>query len=161
MVGLAAGHGRGDANNVLVARPTISVEGIAELRRALKAAGEMESLAEFRDGLKAAAEIVAKDARSRVVRRSGRAADSIRATAGGNRVFVRGGKSTVPYYGWLDFGSRTPISGRPRSVGPWARSGAGPRGGRFIYPAVERNEDRVVEALDRAVRNVLRDEDLI
>lgn len=134
----------------------IVVKGISELRRALKEVGDMERLSTFRDGLKAAADIVAQDARKRVPTRSGQARDSIRATAGGNRAYVRGGKATVPYFGWLDFGSRSPVTGNPRSVGPWARSGAGPRGGRFLYPAWADKREEAIAAVENAVDDVIR-----
>lgn len=134
----------------------IYVEGLAELRKALKEAGDAEQTKEFRNGLKDAAEIVAKRARSNASAFSGRAASTIRATSGGNRVFVVGGKNVLPWYGWADFGSRKPKSGQPRNVGPWAHSGPGPRGGRFIYPALDSTrdevEDAVADALDVAIR---------
>lgn len=118
--------------------------------------GELENRAELRDGLKRAADVVARDARSRVPSRTGRAASSIRATAGGNRAFVVEGKAAVPYAGWLDFGSRTPRVGNPRTVGPWTGSGKGPAKGRFIYPALDARERQVVSLVEHAVSEALR-----
>jgi hypothetical protein len=73
---------------------------------------------------------------------------------------VSGGKRSVPYYGWLDFGSRTPIRGRPRSVGPWKGTGAGPKKGRFLYPAIDRNADnirrRAVAAFEKAKKQAFK-----
>ena len=135
----------------------IRVENLAALRRSLTQLQQIEARNELRLGLKRAADIVAQEARSRVPSRTGRARSSIRATAGGSRAFVRGGKKTVPYYGWLDFGSRTPRTGNPRSVGPWKGTGAGPRDGRFIYPAADAKkrqvEQAVADAIEEAVRN--------
>ena len=54
---------------------------------------------------------IAKDAAGTVPKKSGRAAGSIRAGVSGNNAYVAGGKASVPYYGWLDFGSRTPKKG--------------------------------------------------
>jgi hypothetical protein len=116
----------------------------------------MEERGELRDGLKAAAEIVARDARSRVPSRSGKAAGAIRAVSGGNRAFVVGGKKAVPYYGWLDFGGRTPRLGNPRSVGPWSGASGGPPKGRFIYPALDAKEREVVEAVGDSVQKAVR-----
>jgi hypothetical protein len=124
-------------------------EGVRELRKALRDA-DPQLAKEFQREFKGVAEIVAADARGRVPSRSGRAARSIRAVSGGNTVFVKGGKKTVPYYGWLDFGSRTPQSGRPRRVGPWRGSGAGPRDGRFIYPAIKSKQRQIVAAAEKA-----------
>lgn len=136
-------------------RPRVRVDGLAELRRSFRTAEDTDGLRELRDGLKDAADVVARDAQGRVPSRTGRARDSIRATAGGNTAYVKGGKARVPYYGWLDFGTRRPNQGNPRSVGPWAGTGGGPRGGRFIYAAIDANErqitDLVEEALERAL----------
>lgn len=122
----------------------LEVSGIKEVRSALRKLGDAEGLTEVREALKDAANVVVEDAKRRVPVRTGKARDSIRATASGNRAFVQGGKATVRYYGWLDFGSREPISGRPRSQGPWAYPAPrGPSLGRFIYPALEDTRDDV------------------
>lgn len=120
----------------------------------------MDDLKELRAGLKAAADVVAQDAKRRVPSRSGAARGSLRATAGGNRAFVVGGKARVPYYGWLDFGTRNPRSGQPRSVGPWAGSGTGPSKGRFIYAAIDARERDVARLVEEAVSAALRRFDL-
>lgn len=136
-------------------RAHVQVDGLRELRRSLRQAQDLEDLRDLRDGLKDAANIVARDAQGRVPSRTGRARDSIRATAGGNTAYVKGGKARVPYYGWLDFGSRTPNRGNSRSVGPWSGSGKGPNGGRFIYPAIDAKRDEVVELVAEAVEHAL------
>jgi HK97 gp10 family phage protein len=141
-------------------RPEIRVEGLAELRRALRQVDDPEALGELRRGLKDAAEIVARDARSRVPVRTGRARDSIRATSGGNKAYVIGGKARVPYYGWLDFGTRTPRRGNRRSVGPWSGSGVGPEKGRFIYKAIDANDREIAREIERALDTALRRLDL-
>ena len=133
----------------------VRVEGLAQLRSALRRAERLDDLTELRLAMKAAADVVAQDARGRVPARSGRARGSIRAVSGGNKAFVVGGRASVPYYGWLDFGSRTPRSGNPRSKGPWVGSGRGPSEGRFIYPAVDATESRVVELTSAAVGRAL------
>jgi hypothetical protein len=132
----------------------IDVVGLAELRKAFKDYGEIEKSSELRDGLKAAAGIVASDAKRRAGVFSSRAAATLRATAGGNKAYVVGGKGSLPWYGWADFGSRNPVSGQPRSVGPWAHSGKGPTGGRFIYPAFAAKRGEVNDAVNDAVDNV-------
>lgn len=138
----------------------VKVEGLAQLRRDLRRAEQIDDLRDLRDGLKRAAEVVAREAKSRVPRRSGVAASSVRATAGGNKAYVVGGKAKVPYYGWLDFGSRTPRTGNARSVGPWSGSGAEPRKGRFIYAAIDGREREVARIVEEAVSAALRKLDL-
>jgi hypothetical protein len=135
----------------------VRVEGLKEVQRALRRLGEIENSKELRLGLKAAAAVVAQDAKGQVPIKSGRAAQSIRAGATGQKAYVAGGKRAVPYYGWLDFGTRTPRSGRPRSVGPWAGTGAGPKLGRFIYVALEEKRPRVVELVQEAVLKLERE----
>lgn len=138
---------------------TISVEGLAELRRDLKTAGLKATGRELQKELKAAAEIVASDARDRVpigpdIR--GHARDTIKAGATQDSAYVSGGKRENPYYGWLDFGSRNPN----KQVGPWRQSGYGPTGGRFIYPALADNSDVLVKKVYNAVDTALTKENL-
>lgn len=138
---------------------TISVEGLDELRRDLKQAGDKATGRELQKNLKKAAEVVASDARGNVPTgpdRGGHARDTIKAGASTGAAYVQGGRSESPYYGWLDFGSRNPN----RQIGPWANSGAGPKGGRFIYPAIAANSDELVKQVHHAVDVALKKENL-
>lgn len=142
----------------MAVRARVQVEGLAELRRGFRNIQDAEGLREVRDGLKAAAGVAADEAARRAGAFSQRAADTIRATAGGNTAYIKGGKAALPWFGWADFGSRTPNRGQPRSIGPWAGSGRGPTGGRFIYPAIDAKDAEIAEivadALDRAMRRL-------
>ncbi len=129
----------------MTANLTVQVEGLKEVQKYLKKIGAVEQSKELRTGLREAAKLVGQDARTRVPVKTGRARGSIGWTVNLDGAYVLGGKKQVPYYGWLDFGSRTPVKGRPRSVGPWKKSGAGPFRGRFIYAAIADNEDKIVE----------------
>lgn len=131
------------------------VEGLKETMLAL---GELDRniARELRGALKHAADIVVEDARARVPSVTGTAAEGIKArsTAGG----ITGAASasvvesrSVPYLHWLDFGSRTPVTGNTRAEGPWRGSGAGPKGGRFLYPAIEAKEPQIVATLILAI----------
>jgi hypothetical protein len=156
----------------------IQVEGLTELRRDLRKAADSGISKRLTRDLKNAAKVVANDARSRVPDgppRNGHARSTIKAGANQKGAYVQGGRNAIPYYGWLDFGSRTPnggiLTGQSRSqrralarqvngqrVGPWAGSGTGPKGGRFIYPAIEANQTRIVRetanAVDKALKEV-------
>lgn len=144
----------------VVIRAHVQVHGLTELRRALKQIEDPTRRKEVLAGFKAAAKIVADEARGNVPQKSGRAAKSIRTGAawqkGSAQAFVVGGKKAVPYYGWLDFGSRTPKVGNPRSVGPWRGSGTGPKEGRFIYPAIKAKGEQVAMAIRQGVDAVIR-----
>ena len=136
----------------------VQLDGLKQFRKAL---GQIDPALqkELRGEFLKVGEKVADDARRRVPRKTGKAAGSIRAGVSGNNAYVQGGKSAVPYYGWLDFGARTPITGRPRTVGPWKGSGGGPQRGRFIYPATDQNrnhiESEAAQAVDRVCEKVL------
>lgn len=131
----------------------IKADGLAAFRRDLKKI-DPELQKQLRVDLLAVGQLIARQVAGQVPKVSGRAAASIRAGVSGNSAYVQGGKATVPYYGWLDFGSRRPIEGRPRSVGPWKNSGPGPQRGRFIYPTITRNrqviKDKATSAFDKA-----------
>ena len=132
----------------------VQIDGLKAFRRAL---GQIDPALqkELRGEFLKIGERVATTARARVPRgKTGKAAGSIRAGVSGNNAYVQGGKSSVPYYGWLDFGARTPVSGRPRSVGPWKGSGVGPKRGRFIYPAIDENRQHIEQASANAMERV-------
>ena len=137
----------------------VKVEGLTECLRDMKQL-EPELFKELKVELKDVAEDVLHDAQNDMPVKSARALQSMRAGADTGGPFVAGGKKSVPYYGWLDFGSRTPIRGRPRSVGPWKGSGAGPKKGRFLYPAIDRNAENIVRksvaAFEKAKKKAFR-----
>lgn len=125
-------------------RNAVRVEGLAELRRAL---GQLDPALQkkLRTGLLKIAHKVAERARQGVPVRSGRAKASIKASVSGNRAYLQGGKNTVPYFGWLDFG------GTLKPVG--ARRGTQHRpviqGGRYLYPTIDAMRPQITdEAVD-------------
>lgn len=133
----------------------VRVDGLKELRRSLNRV-DKELTKELRGEFVKIGQRVASDAQRRVPVRSGRARDSIRAGVSGNNAYVAGGKKKVPYYGWLDFGSRTPRQGNTRRQGPWKGSGPGPKKGRFIYPAIEANRGHIERAALAAMEQAKR-----
>lgn len=132
----------------------VRVSGYAELVKALREMGDLDQKAEFKTGMLRAAQIATGEAQRLARGFSTRAADSLAASASGRQGFVTGGKGRLPWYGWADFGSRTPVKGNPRSVGPWAKSGRGPKGGRFIYQAIEAKSDEIAEAVGDGIDNL-------
>ena len=137
----------------------IEVAGLREFQRGLKRLNpELDK--QLKVELQAIAQTVADDAAVKVPTRSGQARRSIRAGADAKGPFVKGGKKKVPYYGWLDFGSRNPNIGAPRRFGPWTQSGAGPKRGRFIYPAIDRNLERIASGGAAALARAKADADI-
>jgi len=129
----------------------VHITGLRELRGALRRADPAVAQA-FQKELKAVGMKVAADARKSVPVDSGLAKASIRAVSGGNRIFIAGGKARVPYYGWLDFGGVLGRSGgrRNRQVRKKMQKG------RFIYPAIDKNERFIIRAADRAFSSAKR-----
>ena len=117
---------------VPVSRDAVHVEGLAELRKAL-AYVDKDLPKNLRKKLIPIAQKVAERARQGMPVRSGRAKASVKGSVSGNNVYVQGGKGTVPYYGWLDFG------GRLKPVGDRHNTQMRPviRGGRYLYPAID------------------------
>lgn len=137
----------------------VEVDGLKAFRRDLNKI-DPELTKSLRSELIDIGRDVASDAAGRVPSRSGRAKASIKSGASGNNAYVAGGKKTVPYYGWLDFGSRDPRYGQPLSAGPWKGSGPGPSKGRFLYPAVQENRSKILAkaqtAFDKAAGEALK-----
>lgn len=128
----------------------IAFDGLNAFRRDLKKIDDTLAK-ELRVDLLVIAREIARETAQRVpIGATGRAAGSVRASVSGTNAAIRAGKADVPYYGWLDFGSRTPQQGNPRSVGPWKRSGPGPQGGRYIYPTIRRNQREIKEKAEEA-----------
>jgi hypothetical protein len=122
----------------MAAADAIKVEGLAELRRAL---GKIDPTLQkqLRGRLLKVAQRVSERARQNVPTRSGKARNSIKASVSGNKVYLQGGKNTVAYYGWLDFG------GRLKPVGERHNTQTRPviRGGRYLYPAISAMQPQI------------------
>lgn len=82
--------------------PGIEVEGLKELRKQLKAAGE--SYADLKDAGLEAATVVSDAAKGIVPQRTGALAGSIRPAGQAKGAVVRAGKGGVPYAGVIHFG---------------------------------------------------------
>jgi len=130
-----------------MATPRIDIPGMAALKRDFKQLPK-DVQKEFKREMAAVADNVAIFAASKINSRSGDAADGIR-SKGASIVERR----EVPYLRWLDFGSRDPRTGNSRAEGPWRGSGTGPKGGRFLYPALEQSREEIIRATGEAVEN--------
>lgn len=128
----------------------VEIVGLGDFIRDLKRMPD-DVQKEFATGMKDVAEIVARAAAVKVPSKSGNAISSITSTGSATGAIVGEGGSVAPYMAWLDFGSRTPVSGGTRSSGPWRGSGTGPKGGRFIYPAIKDKTPEILEGAGKAV----------
>ena len=134
----------------------VYIEGLKELRAAIEKLGNVENHARMKAALMDGADLVAVRARQKVPSRSGAAAKSIGPGITSRYAYVAGGCSPR-YYGWLEFGTRTPRKGQPRKVGPWKHSGVGPHDGRFIYPAMNENAEKVYELVVNGLNTVIQE----
>jgi hypothetical protein len=137
----------------------IRVDGIPEVAKALRAV-DKGLVKLLRDGMKEAAEIAATEIRTRVPKRSGRAAASVKAKGTNKGGGITFGGTKAPYYPWLDFGGSV---GKGHQAGK-AFSGAVKRpiidGGRYVYPGVAATQDEVREKVDELLADLIRRHDL-
>jgi len=107
---------------------SIDVEGMRELRKALRIAGNKDLRKELRLAQKSSANIVATVAQATVPHKSGKLRSSIRPGASMRSGYVKVGSKRVPYAGPIHFG--------------WRRRGisANP----FLFEALALSRDKVV-----------------
>jgi hypothetical protein len=139
-----------------MASDKVEVEGLAQLKKAFRelpketrkaAAKEMLPVAE-KVTAAAAAKTPVGPGSKKAPAGTTRASYGAKATAAG--ASVSAGKN-VPWYKWLDFGGRDPRFGNTRAEGPWRGSGAGPHGGRYLYPALNEHNEQIIEAAGEAI----------
>jgi hypothetical protein len=129
----------------------IYVQNLGEIRAYLRKM-EPSLLPEMRREMKAAVDqTVVPAAKSRVPKRSGRAAGTIKSRAGGNRVYVVGGGRSAPYYPWLDFGGTLRKVGRRRNT----QSRPFIKKGRYIWPAIDAQLPAMTVRVERGIGRVL------
>lgn len=130
-----------------MARVTIAVTGLRELRAQLKAA-DANLPKQVRIALNKSSELVIGYARPRVPSRSGRARASLKVRSSQTEARVAAGGSRAPYYPWLDFGGSV---GRDKSVSrPFYTEG------RYIYPGLRQNRDEITQSMADALDELLR-----
>jgi hypothetical protein len=111
-----------------MARPTVEIEGLNKLLRALEKLDE-EAKQSFKDVGGRVGKLVAEQARQEVPVRSGALRGSIRAANTGRGAKVRAGSKRVPYAGPIHFGWR----------------GRNIQSNRFLYRAVDKKVDVALE----------------
>ena len=133
----------------------VTVEGLDELRKALRKADKETAKAVAQAGKKAA-DIVAQAAKSRVpLGATGRARASVRAVVVNGGGGVKGGGPKAPYFGYLDYGN---IVNHRHGVGRGDSQKALPfkREGRIVYPTLAANRAQVIATYEKALDDALR-----
>lgn len=128
----------------------IRIDGLKEFQRNLKKLNADLPKA-VRVALNEAADVVVGAAVTRIPKRTGRAARSVKARSTRTAVRVSGGGNRAAYYPWLEFGGRV---GRKKAV----RRAFLPEG-RYIYGAYadKRDSGEFGEVLQRALLDVVRE----
>lgn len=129
-----------------MARAYVEITGLKELRAQLRAA-DAALPKQIRVALNSASELVIDYARPRVPQRSGRARGSLKVRSSQTQARIAAGGRTAPYYPFLDFGGRV---GRGKSVErPFYTEG------RYIYPGLRQNRDKITQAMSDALTELL------
>lgn len=125
----------------------IRIEGLAQFRSGLKRM-DKDLPKGLRIALNSVVDIVVDDARPRIPRRTGRAANSLKSQSTQSKARIKAGGSRAPYFPWLDFGGRT---GPAKTVvRPFYKKG------RYVWLSFADKRDEVTAALDGALANVAR-----
>lgn len=124
----------------------IAIAGLRELTRGLKQIdGELPKM--IRLAANEAAQLVVDEARTKVPKKTGKAAKSIRPSSTRTAARVKAGGARVPYFGFLEFGGRV---GRNKATKrPFVREG------RYLWPAIIRRREEIQEQLQRGLVRVI------
>lgn len=130
----------------------VRIDGLRELQAKLKAVdGQLQK--QLRLVLNDAVQIVVDDAKGSVPKRTGKAANSLKAQSQQRKAVIKAGGARVPYYPWLDFGGAV---GRNNSVNrDFIKSG------RYIYPSIGRNRDEVIDKMAEGVYRLMKKAGLV
>lgn len=123
----------------------IKVDGLKQFSRNIKKIDRDLGRA-TRLALNEAAQVVVNDAVPSIPRRSGKAANTVKAKSTQTKARVSGGSARVPYYAWLDFGGQA-----GRATRQFRKKG------RYIYVAYFRSRDsgRFEETMSSALIKVV------
>lgn len=125
----------------------VHIEGWKEFAKAVKKA-DPELNKELKRRGKEIAELVAADARGRAPKLKGKLAGSIKAGSTNKGAYVQGGKGTVPYFGWIDFGGQRKGKNGALAERPFMTEG------RILFPALWAQRDTVEKGYEMLVRDM-------
>lgn len=125
----------------------IKIDGLAEFNRDLrKLDNDLPKV--LRLAHNEAAEVVVDWVKPRVPKRSGRAAGTVKAKSTRTESRVSEGSNRAPYTPWLDYGGK--VGRRNSVVRPFIKEG------RYLYPGLANNYDRINEVLLESLLDVAR-----
>lgn len=132
----------------------VSVEGLAETRRALGEIGGKPLQKNFRlRMIKVGESVLVPAIRVKMPVKTGRARSTVKAGASGNTAYVQEGSRAVPYPAWLDYGGvLKPAGGRHNTI---RRQRV--KGGRYVYPTLREKQGAVADAAGDAFNDTARE----
>lgn len=131
-----------------MAKPPIQVVGLKPMVAALRQVSDDAPKA-VRVALNGVANLLVDKTRPKFPRKTGAAANSVKASSTRTQARVRMGGPRAPHAPWLDFGGRVGI--RDSVVRPFIK------GGRYLYPTLESIQPQITEAVQIALTDVARD----
>lgn len=127
----------------------ITVTGLRDFQAALKKM-DADLPKQLRIALNESADLVIKYALPRMPTKTGRARSTLKARSSQRVARIAMGGKKAPYVPWLDFGGQGRVKGRP-----------GPRpfikAGRYVYPGLESNRDKITAKLQEALTRLATD----
>jgi hypothetical protein len=132
----------------------VSVEGLAELRKALGDIGGKPLQKNFRKRMvKVGDDVLVPAVQAKMPVKTGRARRTVKAGASGNTAYVQEGSPSVPYPKWLDFGGvLKPTGGRRNTI-----SRPNVNGGRYLHPTVREKRGAIANAAGDAFEDTARE----
>jgi hypothetical protein len=128
-------------------KATVGVEGLAAFTRGLKKL-DSDLPKGLRIALNGCAEFLIAKTQPTIPRRTGAAANSLKARSTQKAVRIGVGGRKAPYYPWLDFGGKTGIN---KSVDrPFFKEG------RYLYPTLRKHRNDFTDIMQGAILGIAR-----
>jgi hypothetical protein len=125
----------------------IAVDGLKEFNRGLRRL-DAELPKGLRIALNGCSDFLIQKTKGLIPKRTGAAANSLKAKSTRTSVRIGVGGKRAPYYPWLDFGGKTGIGGSVKR--PFYKEG------RYLYPTLRHNRDEFTKIMEKAVVGVAR-----
>lgn len=130
----------------------VEVIGMAELQKSLGLIDKTLKR-EFNKEMRNIGRRVVTQVRAKMPVDSGAARNSIKTGVRNGSAYVQGGKLTVPYYAWLEYGGKLQPTGKRHNLIVRTRKPEG----RYLYPTVEEMRPEILESAKAAFEQTKRE----
>jgi hypothetical protein len=131
----------------------VRITGLKELNSALRQM-DADLPKQLQQEFKRIATTVAQKVQSKVPRRTGRAASSVKPRGAQRGASIAVGGSRAEYYPWLDFGGSTGKGHISGSSGSGSVKRPVIPQGRYLYPTLAEENDRIREEVDAVLARI-------